>query len=197
MLISRVHNVHHDQAQPCFVCPNGQSVDINVRLDTGGSLNLAAYDRIGELNFKDEDSISIIILCYVQNQSIKGHDNFVLISNDTLDDIQTDIYYHSSMSRHVGIGAFFSLGWANGHITIVIHVNVFHLKVIRSLMNKTVLLSAIAAWQCWPLKKRIVRHRLPRYRIGVNATVTSHSRAIKRNRIPENNRKTIAQIAKR
>ena len=41
----------------------------------------------------------------------------------------------------------------------------------------------------------IVRHRLPRYRIGVNATVTSHSRAIKRNRIPENNRKTIAQMA--
>jgi hypothetical protein len=63
----------------------------------------AAYDRIGELNFKDEDSIPIIILCYVQNQSVKGHDNFVLISNDTLDDIQTDIYYHSSMSRHAGI----------------------------------------------------------------------------------------------
>ena len=37
------------------------------------------------------------------SQSIKGHDNFVLISNDTLDDIQTDINYHSSMSRHVGV----------------------------------------------------------------------------------------------
>jgi hypothetical protein len=156
----------------------------------------AAYDRIGELNFKDEGSIPIIILCYVQNQSIKGHDNFVLISNDTLDGIQTDIYYHSSMSRHVGIVAIFSLGWANSHITIVMHVNVFRLKVTWSLMNKTVLL-AIATWQCLPLKKQIVRHWLPRYRIGVNATVTSHSTAIKRNKIPENNRKTIAQIAQR
>jgi hypothetical protein len=45
----------------------------------------------------------MIILRYVQVQSIKGHDNFVLISNNTLDDIQTDINYHSSMSRHVGI----------------------------------------------------------------------------------------------
>ncbi len=29
--------------------------------------------------------------------------SFVLISNDALDDIQTDINYHSSMSRHVGV----------------------------------------------------------------------------------------------
>ncbi len=42
-------------------------------------------------------------MCYVQVQSIKGYDDFVLISNDTLDDIQTDINYHSSMFRHVGI----------------------------------------------------------------------------------------------
>ncbi len=112
--------------------PNGQFVSVNVRLDTGGSQNLAsehllhnikpakaygqghiymvivngnspAYDRIGELNFTDEDGIPIIILCYVQVRSIKGYDDFVLISNDTLDDIQTDINYHSSMSRHVGI----------------------------------------------------------------------------------------------
>ena len=50
---------------------------------------------MGELNFNDEDGTPIIILCYVQAQSIKGHDNFVLISNNTLDDIQTDINYHS------------------------------------------------------------------------------------------------------
>ncbi len=62
-----------------------------------------AYYRVGELNFKDEDSTCIIILCYVQNQSIKGHDNFVLISNDTSDDIRTDINYHSSMPRHAGM----------------------------------------------------------------------------------------------
>ena len=62
-----------------------------------------AYYRMGELNFKDEDSTGIIILCYVQNQSIKGYDNFVLISNDTSDDIRTDINYPSSMLRHAGI----------------------------------------------------------------------------------------------
>jgi hypothetical protein len=109
-----------------------QSVITNVHLDTGGSQSLAsdyllhnvkkaedyghsqiymvtvngnspAYDRMGELNFNDEDGKPIIILCYVQVQSIKGHDNFVLISNNTLDDIQTDINYHSNMSRHVGV----------------------------------------------------------------------------------------------
>jgi hypothetical protein len=114
------------------LAPNGQSVITNVHLDTGGSQSLAsehllhnvkkaedyghnqiymvtvngnspAYDRMSELNFNDEDGTPIIILCYVQTQSIKGHDNFVLICNNTLDDIQTDINYHSSMSRHVGI----------------------------------------------------------------------------------------------
>jgi hypothetical protein len=65
--------------------------------------NSPANDRIGELNFTDEDGTPIIILCYVQVQPIKGHDDFVLISNDTLDDIRTDINYHSGMSRHVGI----------------------------------------------------------------------------------------------
>ncbi len=125
---------------------NGQTVSINVYLDTGGSQNLAsehllhnikeakdyghdqiymvtvngnslAYDRMGELNFNDEDNTPIIILCYIQSQSIKGHDNFVLISNDTLDDIQTDINYHSSMSRHVGIVPLrtvrHTIAWAN------------------------------------------------------------------------------------
>ncbi len=62
-----------------------------------------AYYRVGELNFKGEDRTCIIILCYVQNQSVKGHNNFVLISNDNSDDIRIDINYHSSMSRHAGI----------------------------------------------------------------------------------------------
>ncbi len=112
---------------------NGQSVRINVHLYTEVSQNLASehllhnikeakaygydqiymvtvngnspsYDRMGELNFYDEDGTPVIILFYVQSQFIKGHDgNFVLIRNDTLDDIQTDINYHSSMSSHVGI----------------------------------------------------------------------------------------------
>jgi hypothetical protein len=123
---------HTAQSSTSVLKPDGQSVSINVHLDTRGSQNLAsehllhnikpaeaysqdhiymvtvngnspAYDRIGELNFTDEDGTPITILCYVQVQSIKGYDDFVLISNDTLDDIQTDINYHSSMSRHVGI----------------------------------------------------------------------------------------------
>jgi hypothetical protein len=65
--------------------------------------NIPAQDRMGELNFKDEDSTCIIIFCYVPNQSIKGYDNFVLISNDNSDDIRTDINYHSSMARHAEI----------------------------------------------------------------------------------------------
>ncbi len=79
---------------------NGQSVSVNVHLDTGGSQNLAsehllqnikpaedygygqicmvtvngnspAYNRMGELDFSDEDGTPIVILCYVQVQSIK------------------------------------------------------------------------------------------------------------------------------
>jgi hypothetical protein len=92
---------------------NGQSIDVNIHLDNCGSQNLASehllhnikkteeyghnqiymvtvngispsYNRMGELHFIDEDKNPIITLCYVQTQPIKGIDNFVLISNDTL-----------------------------------------------------------------------------------------------------------------
>ena len=111
---------------------NGQSIDVNIHLDTCGSRNLASehllhnikraeeyghnqiymvtvngnspsYNRMGELHFIDEDKNPIITLCYVQAQPIKGIDNFVLISNSTLVAIQTDLNYHSSMCEHVGI----------------------------------------------------------------------------------------------
>jgi hypothetical protein len=39
----------------------------------------------------------------VQTQPIKGIEDFVLISNNTLVAIQTDLNYHSSMCAHVGI----------------------------------------------------------------------------------------------
>jgi hypothetical protein len=39
----------------------------------------------------------------VQTQPIKGIENFVLISNNTLDAMQCDINFHSSMCAHVGI----------------------------------------------------------------------------------------------
>jgi hypothetical protein len=86
------------QSRTTVLAPNGQSVNTNVHLDTGGSQNLAsehllhnvkkaenyghnqiymvtvngnipAYDCMSELNFNDEDGTPIIILCYVQTQS--------------------------------------------------------------------------------------------------------------------------------
>ena len=80
---------------------NGQSIDVNIHLDTCGSRNLASehllhnikraeeyghnqiymvtvngnspsYNRMGELHFIDEDKNPIITLCYVQAQPIKG-----------------------------------------------------------------------------------------------------------------------------
>ena len=120
------------QASTTVLAANGQSIDVNIHLDTCGSQNLASehllrnikkakeyghnqiymvtvngnspsYNRMGELHFIDEDKNPIVTLCYVQAQPIKGIDNFVLISNNTLDAIQTDINYHSSMCAHVGI----------------------------------------------------------------------------------------------
>jgi hypothetical protein len=111
---------------------NGQSIDLCIHLDTCGSRNLAsdhllqnikkvedyghnqiymvtvngnspAYTRMGELHFIDEDKNPIITLCYVQTQPIKEIDNFVLVSNSTLVEIQTDLNYHSSMCELVGI----------------------------------------------------------------------------------------------
>ncbi len=78
------------QSSTTVLTPNGQSVITNVHLDTGGSQNLAsehflhnikktedyghnqiymvtvngnspAYDRMGELNFNDEDGTPIIL----------------------------------------------------------------------------------------------------------------------------------------
>ncbi len=104
---------HTAQSSTDVLKLNGESVSVNVHLDTGGSQNLAsehllhnikpaeaygqdhiymvtvngnspANDHIGELNFTDEDGTPIIILCYVQVQSIKGYDGFVLISISTI-----------------------------------------------------------------------------------------------------------------
>jgi hypothetical protein len=120
------------QSSTTVLATNGQSIDVNIHLDTCGSRNLAsehllqnikkvedyghdqiymvtvngnspAYSRMGELHFIDWNKDPIVTLCYVQTQPIKGIDNFVLISNNTLDAIQTDNNFHSSMCAHVGI----------------------------------------------------------------------------------------------
>ncbi len=126
------HTYSTTQASTTVLAENGQSIDVCIHLDKCGSRNLAsehllqnikkvedygqdqiymvtvngnspAYNRMGELHFIDGDKNPIVTLCYVQNQPIKGIDNFVLISNNTLDAIQTDINFHSSMCAHVGI----------------------------------------------------------------------------------------------
>ena len=56
-------------------------------------IHTPAYHNIGELHFTDEKDIPIVILCYVQEETIKGHDKFALICNDTLVDVDTDVNY--------------------------------------------------------------------------------------------------------
>ena len=85
------------QASTTVLATNGQSIDVNIHLDTCGSQNLASehllhnikkakeyghnqiymvtvngnspsYNRMGELHFIDEDKNPIITLCYVQAQ---------------------------------------------------------------------------------------------------------------------------------
>jgi hypothetical protein len=124
--------------------------------------NSPAYDRIVELNFTDGDGTPIIILCYVQVQSIKGYDDFVLISNDTLDDIQTDINYHSSMSRHVGIVPLRRLVKQPYHYSDTSKRSPPKSDATRSLKNKAVLLMIIKR-QCLPLKQRRIRHHALRH----------------------------------
>ncbi len=59
--------------------------------DSSGDLSEQVRNTFGDSPpWSDEDGTPIIILCYAQTQSIKGHDNFMLISNNILDDIQTD-----------------------------------------------------------------------------------------------------------
>ena len=115
-----------------------------------------AYYRVGELNFKDEDSTCIIVLCYVPNQSIKGQDNFVLISNDTSDDIRTDINYPSRACYDMQ-GSFFSER---------LNKQPYHYSDARkrispksdSITNERNSSVSYSEMTMLPFKKRIVRH---------------------------------------
>ena len=57
------------------------------------------YYNMGELHFTDAEDNPIVILCFVQEQAIKGHDNFALICSDTLVDMKADINYHAETSK--------------------------------------------------------------------------------------------------
>ena len=100
-------------------------------IDTGGSKNLASrhllkdirlaesygnepirmvtvnglspdYNHQGELHTTDENGIPLVILCYVQEQPIMGHDTFILLSNNTIVDCDIDINYHARTSKEIG-----------------------------------------------------------------------------------------------
>ena len=62
-----------------------------------------AYRSMGELHFTDAKDNPIVILCFVQEQAIKGHDNFALICSDTLVDMQADINHHAATTKEGNI----------------------------------------------------------------------------------------------
>jgi len=100
-------------------------------IDTGGSKNLASrhlltniklaksygnepirmvtvngispdYSHQGELHTTDENGNPLVILCYVQEKPIMGHDTFVLLCNNTIVECDIDINYHAKTSKEVG-----------------------------------------------------------------------------------------------
>jgi hypothetical protein len=113
-------------------------------IDTGGSINLASrhllkdiwlaksyenepirmvtvnglspdYNHQGELHTTDENGISLVILCYVQEQPIMGHDTFILLSNNTIVDSNIDINHHAKTSKEVGAVPLRRLKWSPYH----------------------------------------------------------------------------------
>jgi hypothetical protein len=60
------------------------------------------YNHQGELHTTDENGIPLVILCYVQEQPIMGHDTFILLSNNTIVDSNIDINHHAKTSKEVG-----------------------------------------------------------------------------------------------
>ena len=100
-------------------------------IDTGGSKNLASrhlltniklaksygnepirmvtvngispdYSHQGELHTTDENGNPLVILCYVQEKPVMGHDTFVLLCNNTIVECDIDINYHAKTSKEVG-----------------------------------------------------------------------------------------------
>ena len=60
------------------------------------------YSHQGELHTTDENGNPLVILCYVQEKLIMGHDTFVLLCNNTIVECDIDINYHAKTSKEVG-----------------------------------------------------------------------------------------------
>ena len=120
------------QAKINILLPNGSNIIVSANEDPEGSKNLASkhllhnikscidyslppismttihgpspvYSEVGELHFVDESEVPIVILCYVQEKPIPGHSDFVLISNNTLVDLEADINYQAKASKERGV----------------------------------------------------------------------------------------------
>ncbi len=100
-------------------------------VDTGGSKNLASrhllkniklaksygsepirmvtvnglspdYNHQDELHTTDENGTPLVILCYVQEKPIMGHDTFILLCNNTIVNCSIDMNYHARTSKEMG-----------------------------------------------------------------------------------------------
>ena len=120
------------QAQITVKLPDGKVITVHANEDPCGSKDLASrhllhrikpsieyslpaitmttiqgpsppYNEIGELHFEDENKIPIVVLCYVQDTPIPGYKNFVLLSNNTLVDLEADINYQAKVSKETGV----------------------------------------------------------------------------------------------
>ena len=60
------------------------------------------YNHQGELHTTDENGTPLVILCYVQEKPIMGHDTFILLCNNTIVDCNIDMNYHARTSKEMG-----------------------------------------------------------------------------------------------
>jgi hypothetical protein len=60
------------------------------------------YSHQGELYTTNENGNPLVILCYVQEKPILGHDTFVLLCNNTIIECDIDVNYHAKTSKEVG-----------------------------------------------------------------------------------------------
>jgi hypothetical protein len=73
-----------------------------IRMVTVNGLSPDYTQHQGELHTTDENGIPLVILCYVHEQPIMGHDTFILLSNNTIVDCNIDINYHARTSKEMG-----------------------------------------------------------------------------------------------
>ena len=60
------------------------------------------FKEMGILRIKDSKDKNVSVLCYAQDTEVQGHPNFVIISNNTLVDMETDMNYQMKASKEQG-----------------------------------------------------------------------------------------------